>query len=75
MSGNVWEWCYDWVGQKTGITPADGPSSGTNYARVIRGGGYCRSLGYCAVSFCDFGTSLTNRSGDLGFRVVRASSK
>lgn len=75
MSGNVWEWCYDWVGQKTGITPADGPSLGTNHARVIRGGGYCRSLGYCAVSFCDFGASLANRSSDLGFRVVRSSSK
>jgi len=38
MSGNVWEWCWDWMGDYTNSAEKDpvGPASGS--ARVIRGG-------------------------------------
>ena len=43
MTGNVWEWCYDWVAdyaensEKTVVDPK-GPETGS--IRVIRGGGW-----------------------------------
>ena len=40
MHGNVWEWCWDWMGDyPTGaVTNPTGPASGTEH--VLRGGGW-----------------------------------
>ena len=77
MSGNVWEWCWNWFTDSYD-TEVEGGSDPTGAAagsgRVGRGGGWRHSSVYCAVS----GRSLDYpdfRSGSLGFRVVRASSK
>ena len=72
MSGNVYEWCYDWYGTVSSTTADTGASSGS--LRVPRGGSWGSSASLCAVS---------NRSVDYpgyrnnlcGFRVVRSSSK
>ena len=72
MSGNVWEWCYDWMGTITITTPADGAASGSY--RVFRGGGWLDYANEASVSRrSNSGPDI--RSDDLGFRVVRASSK
>jgi len=70
MSGNVWEWVWDWFGPYPSAAQANpaGASSGAN--RVLRGGSW---------SYSDWGTRSTfrywfipsSRSFSLGFRLVR----
>ena len=71
MSGNVWEWCWDWSDTITESTPAAGASSGS--VRVDRGGFWNGVASYCAVSYRDDGSPY-GRFNSCGFRVVRSSS-
>ena len=69
MSGNVWEWCWDWYGSYAGEDATDptGAESGTN--RIIRGGWYS-GVSICRASNRGY-TSPDGRGGGLGFRLVR----
>ena len=72
MSGNVYEWCYDWYDPAISNTADTGASSGSN--RVRRGGSWGSNASFCAVSYRG-GCNPDNRCGSFGFRVVRSSSK
>lgn len=72
MSGNVYEWCYDWYGSVNSSTADTGASSGSN--RVFRGGSWYDVASYCAVSYRNDGLP-DFRLSYFGFRVVRSSSK
>ena len=70
MSGNVWEWCWDWYGSYSSGAQTDpaGASSGTY--RVVRGGGWLNDAEHVRVAFRS-GNAPSNRSSGLGFRLVR----
>ena len=68
MSGNVWEWCYDWNDTITTTTPADGATSGSG--RVRRGGSWFYSAYDASVCYRE-NTDPDYFSRALGFRVVR----
>ena len=72
MSGNVWEWCWDWYSSISSSTADTGASSGSG--RVDRGGSWYNNASGCAVSFRS-SSNPSSRYGNLGFRVVRSSSK
>ena len=71
MSGNVFEWCYDWKETITTTTPADGATSGSS--RVRRGGGW-NNHAYSASVSDRYYNSPSDRFGNVGFRVVRLAN-
>ena len=68
MSGNVWEWCWDWHSEyKNMLNNPIGAKSGSN--RVYRGGSWLLSATRCRSNCRDYdfsGDSYIN----LGFRMV-----
>ena len=71
MSGNVYEWCWDWYGNVTSATPPAGPSSGSK--RCDRGGAWGFSTDVEEVAYRDYDSP--NFSGYTnGFRVVRSAN-
>jgi len=71
MSGNVWEWCWDWNGSISTSTPVHGAASGSY--RVDRGGDWNRLASVCSV-FVRGGSNPYGRGGN-GFCVVCSRSE
>jgi sulfatase modifying factor 1 len=74
MTGNVWEWCGDWLDvdyyRRAPVRAPSGPTTGS--FRVQRGGSYLCHASYCRryrVS-ARFGSTPDSASGNVGFRVV-----
>ncbi|MHC6204504.1 formylglycine-generating enzyme family protein, partial [Breznakiellaceae bacterium SP9] len=70
MHGNVWEWCWDWYGAYSSGNQTDPMGAALESSRVLRGGGWSSTAAFLRSGYRDSGTP-TNRSGFLGFRVVR----
>lgn len=76
MSGNAWEWCWDWYDEEypeSSLTDPRGPSSGklgSITRRVLRGGSRYNIIRDCRVTCRAW--NIPDREGepDMGFRVV-----
>jgi len=74
MSGNVYEWCWDWFVYYSTSWPSTDPTgaSGSSYPnRILRGGGYSGTIGASLRSAYRTGNAPGSRFIDCGFRVVR----
>ena len=69
MSGNVYEWCQDWLGNYSGDAQANPTGAATGSRRVYRGGGWSGAASRCRVSYRD-GYTPTNTYNHLGLRLV-----
>lgn len=73
MSGNVWEWCWDWSGDYSyslQVNPV-GPSTGLR--RICRGGHWEIWSYFCRLAYR--GAALPSNNGsDIGFRLARNSN-
>lgn len=75
MTGNVWEWCLDWLGPLAGgaVTDPLGPPSNPIGWKVVRGGGYDFGSNDCrSARRYFFGNHPALNDSNLGFRVVLA---
>ena len=72
MSGNVWEWCYDWYDSiETGnVTDPTGASSGS--CCVLRGGSWRYDANFASVCY-RIDIIPDCRDSYLGFRVCRSA--
>jgi len=74
MSGNVMEWCWDWLGdyRAEAQTNPVGPDRWNSLSyRVIRGGSYTFAESFCMV-VSRHKNDPTFHAFNLGFRVVRS---
>lgn len=69
MSGNVWEWCWDWYAADYDLNREPPTGAPTGSERVMRGGSWGNYKGSCRASFRGRSTP-TDTFYTVGFRLV-----
>jgi formylglycine-generating enzyme required for sulfatase activity len=70
MSGNVWEWCWDWMGAYPKGVTKDPKGLQTGNTKVVRGGAWFTPVNLCRVTY-RFWNVQSFKANSVGFRVVR----
>ena len=70
MSGNVMEWCWDWMNKYSEqMLDTEGLEDG--YYKVLRGGSRKSSIKGLEVTFRKSDYINPNWTDDIGFRIIR----
>jgi formylglycine-generating enzyme required for sulfatase activity len=70
MSGNVWEWCWDWHGSYSSASQADPVGASSGHYRVKRGGGWYLSVQHVRSASRSY-SAPSSRFIYIGFRILR----
>ncbi|MDR0833174.1 MAG: SUMF1/EgtB/PvdO family nonheme iron enzyme [Candidatus Symbiothrix sp.] len=70
MSGNVGEWCSDWLDITFPYTTKNPTGSPSGTLKVVRGGCWMDYAGRCHVSYRDYYDPDKYRNPELGYRLV-----
>jgi formylglycine-generating enzyme required for sulfatase activity len=73
MSGNVWEWCWDWCDSYSSAAQTNPVGASSGDFRVVRGGGWEDISGSCRVACRYYGYPYGWYS-NIGFRLVRSAN-
>lgn len=75
MTGNVWEWCWDWYGSSAYVDSAINPrGAGTGMLRVRRGGSWADAAFSCRSAYRGSHHPSGGDKKDTGFRPARNSA-
>jgi formylglycine-generating enzyme required for sulfatase activity len=70
MSGNVWEWCWDWPGNYPSEAQTDPTGAASGSSRVNRGGDWGNNESYSRSVFRNT-INHSDKMDCIGFRLVR----